>query len=205
MIIFITTARGHRGSMYSDFTIEDKESFLKTKTANRFSYVNSRARLLKDMSLKEFEEIFQPTNFTPKQITSIFRKDISDKYGMHKIKSQIQTIKKKDLVEGSIYEGLNDNEYWLYLGKCSWTREKGLDKTDKVGLLWKRVYKTNDSFSFRKTSTIVYPNIIKGIKKLKKLVLEDFDTGLEFSNNYSIEGTPYRSKENYTLTIDYLK
>jgi hypothetical protein len=180
-IIFTETSSGDRTNIMSSFQLWSKESFLKQILATekkyhgryRYGYVDGAwVSLLKDMSLSEFEEVFSTDEiekFTPEQITEFFRKEISEKYGEHKIKAAIKLLSKKELVKGTVYEDLQGVQY-LYLGKGKLKIEqnpgygKNELKEEKQGEVFSYTYGEKE-FS---NSDLTGINVIKGIKKLVK-------------------------------------
>ena len=87
--IFTVTTSGDRTNIMTGFPLWDKEMFLENvkKGTNygryRYGVMGGHVWLLKDMSLIEFDQVFSPEEFTAKEITELFRKEISLKYGEH--------------------------------------------------------------------------------------------------------------------------
>ncbi|BAO04825.1 DNA-binding protein [Clostridium botulinum B str. Osaka05] len=127
MYIFMGTWRTSRGGLGAGIEVFDKEKLVnKIKSSEqkgwlhqlRYAKVNEGySELLSLMSLSEFEEVFDPSIFTPKEITTYFRKEISEKYGEHAIRKTLKRIPKKELKIGGLYKADTDEEYF-YLGKC---------------------------------------------------------------------------------------
>lgn len=121
-LIFIPTFSGDRTNIMAGFQLLSKEQFLKgikdSKLSGRIRYgkVGGWVSLLKEMHLDEFEENFSPEEFTKEEITELFRKDISMKYGIHGEKAKIKPLTKKELEPGFIYTDFTGNDY-LYLGE----------------------------------------------------------------------------------------
>lgn len=127
MYIFMGTWRTSRGGLGAGIEVFDKEKLInKIKSSEqrgwlhqlRYAKVNEGySELLSLMNLLEFEEVFDPSIFTPKEITTYFRKEISEKYGEHAIRKTLRRIPKKELKIGGLYKTDTDEEYF-YLGKC---------------------------------------------------------------------------------------
>lgn len=130
--IFTITASGDRTNIMASFPIWNKEMFLKHvkegKNYGRYRYgtIGGYMTLLKEMDLLEFDSVFSPEDFTAKEITELFRKEISLKYGEHAEKAKIKPIAKKDLERGCVYKDFSGQSY-LYFGEV----EKTTDKTYK--------------------------------------------------------------------------
>jgi len=86
-------------------------------SAIRFAKIGSHADNLKCMSLKQYGELFLDAGFSKKQITSNFRKEISEKYGEHADRKEMKRIPKKQLVPGQSYK-VDSGDEFLFLGKC---------------------------------------------------------------------------------------
>lgn len=122
--IFTETASGDRTNIMSSFPLWDKEMFLervksqKSKYHGRYRYgkIGGYVSLLKDMLLEEFEQVFSADDFTIEQITEIFRKEISEKYGKHAEDKKIKPLSKKELERGCVYKDFSGSE-WLYYGE----------------------------------------------------------------------------------------
>lgn len=177
--IFIETASGDRTNIMSSFPLWNKEMFLdivknqKSKYHGRYRYgkIGGYVSLLKDMYLEEFELIFSAEEFTTEQVTEIFRKEISEKYGTHAEDKKIKPLSKKELERGCVYEDFQGLK-WLYYGEVEQITDTTYLKTYqsdkkplkvKIGLgfqhYWREEYKPS-----------VILDIIKSPKKLKKKV-----------------------------------
>lgn len=128
--IFTKTSSGDRTNIMTGFPIWDKELFFtdirKKLSSDRYRYgkIGGRMSLLKDMRLEEFNEVFKPSDFTSKQVTYLFRKEISEQYGEHAIKAKIKPLRKKDLERGGVYEDFSGRK-WVYYGEV----EQEIDRT----------------------------------------------------------------------------
>lgn len=127
--IFTITASGDRTNIMASFPLWDKETFIeqvkKGKNCGRYRYgkIGGYISLVKDMSLEEFDELFTSDTFTKKEITEIFRKEISLKYGEHGDKAKIKPISKKELERGCVYEDFTGQK-WLYYGEVERTVDR---------------------------------------------------------------------------------
>ena len=81
---------------------------------------NGNTELLKNMKIEEFESNFDPSIFTPGEITKYFRLEISRKYGTHMINREMKRIPRNELEIGRFYVADNNRKY-LYLGKVKST------------------------------------------------------------------------------------
>lgn len=171
--IFIKTKSGARTNILANFTLMDKKMFLEDLNKNskgywdqyRYGKIGGVVNNLKEMTLQDFEREFEANNFTSEQITKLFRKEISLKYGEHKELAKIKPLTKKDLVRGNVYEDFNGIKY-LYLGRV--IKEKTPDRKfngcvsiveEGLGFLWYGGY-INDENIFN-------CDVLKGIKRLK--------------------------------------
>ena len=125
MYVFMLTHRGDRTNIMANFMVVDTKAVIdhikgdgKTyDSAIRFAKIGSHADNLKCMSLKQYEELFLDAGFSKKQITSNFRKEISEKYGEHADRKEMKRIPKKQLVPGQSYK-VDSGDEFLFLGKC---------------------------------------------------------------------------------------
>ena len=207
--IFTETASGDRTNIMSSFPLWNKEMFLEKvrnqyKHIGRYRYgkIGGYVSLLKDMSLEEFESVFSPNDFTINQITELFRKEISEKYGKHAEDKKIKPLSKKELERGCVYEDFQGNK-WIYYGEV----EQQLDRTYlrtyqsgkkpveiKTGLGFKLYY------SGEKPSAVV--DIIKSPKKLKTKIE---NIKFELSSKYTYEtGKMYFQYMEYKLELNLL-
>jgi len=210
-IIFTETHRATRTNIAASFEFWSKEKFLinvkekkQYSSLYRYGYVDSGwVKLTKDMSLEEFETVFTPAeieSFSAKQITAFFRKEISEKYGEHKIKAAIKTLTKKELQRGIIYEDINGIKY-LYLGKVRLLTEqnpgygKNEVKEDKTGEGFKYWYSEKE-FEDKDCPNV---DVLKGIKKLVKAV-GTIDLKENYSYMHPKNGYHYYNTT-YTLTL----
>jgi hypothetical protein len=185
--IFTQTASGDRTNIMSSFPLWNKEMFLervnsqKSRYHGRYRYgkIGGYVSLLKDMLLDEFEQVFSADEFTTEQITELFRKEISEKYGKHAEDKKIKPLSKKELERGCIYEDFTGGK-WLYYGEVEqiidttyYETYKFLQKPVeiKVGLGFQYYYNAD-----HKPSHVV--DVIKSPKKLKSKV-----EGIKFQLN----------------------
>lgn len=182
--IFTKTHSGDKTNIMSSFPLWDINMFLKEVSDKkgwrerfRYGYIGGTMELLKDMRLEEFEQVFSGHNFTPEQITELFRKEISEKYGKHKELKEIVPLKKKDLVRGGVYLDLNNNRV-LYLGNIE--REefntKNNTKNIKIGNGFSYLYDTLP-FDIIRNSI----DIVSGIRKLKEYTGEVMELEKEYN------------------------
>ena len=164
-IIFIETSSGQRTNILADFRLVSKETFLKDKKANRFGKIDGYVKLLKHMDLSDFEETFtlnEMESFTKKEITDLFGKDVSEKYGLHKDMMEIKPLKKSEILPGNFYETIGiHKEIWLYMGKVETTHSSYNNPKEietKVGNL----FVEKSSWMTKETSC---STILKGLKK----------------------------------------
>lgn len=177
--IFIETASGDRTNIMSSFPLWNKEMFLervknqKSKYHGRYRYgkIGGYVSLLKDMNLEEFESVFSTDEFTTEQITEIFRKEISEKYGKHAEDKKIKSLSKKELERGCVYEDFQGHK-WLYYGDVEHVTDHTYLKTYqsekkpleiKIGLGFQSYWRAD-----HKPSAQI--DVIKSPKKLKTKV-----------------------------------
>lgn len=198
--IFTITSSGDRTNIMSSFPLWDKQMFLdnvkKGKNYGRYRYgkIGGSVYLLKDMYLEEFELVFSPAEFTVKEITELFRKEISEKYGEHAEKAKIKPLSKKDLERGYVYLDFNGAE-WIYFGEV----EQTIDRT-----YWRRYQsekqplEINKGYGFHwyyKDRTFnAEIDVLKAPKKLLKKV-EDVKIELESEYVYESGEQNWRSNE----------
>lgn len=133
-LIFIPTFSGDRTNIMAGFQLLSKGQFLQgvkdSKLSGRIRYgkVGGWVSLLKEMHLDEFEENFSADEFSKGEITELFRKDISMKYGIHGEKAEIKPLTKKELKPGFIYTDFTGNDY-LYLGEVEMETDSTYLKT----------------------------------------------------------------------------
>ena len=195
MYIFTETSSGDRTNIMASFPLWDKEMFLnQAKNTNnyhgrfRYGVVGGYVTLLKDMLLEEFETLFSAEDFTSKQITELFRKEISEKYGEHAEKAKIKPLSKKQLERGCIYEDFTGS-YWVYYGEVELTIDKTyLKRYDSekkplevskglgFGMVWESGFK-----SYKPSTKI---NVLKSPKKLIRKV---DSPRIEFNDTYKFE------------------
>lgn len=125
------THRGDRTNIMANFKVVTKEDFIayinegKAKPywgeQYRYARIGGLAKNLKDMLLKEYNEVFKPDTFTPNQVTGLFRKEISEAYGEHKEWNKAKPLSSKELVVGGVYKDVKGN-IEVYLGKVLFTQ-----------------------------------------------------------------------------------
>lgn len=169
--IFTKTSSGDRTNIMASFQLWDKEMFLEDVKQNhkygryRYGKIGGWVMLVKDMSLEEFDSIFSPADFTKEQITDIFKKEISLKYGVHAEQAKIKPLGKKDLERGCLYKDFN-NSIYLYLGKVRKTevfKRKELNYT-KEGYGFRYVWSAEKTIDFSKLADDT--EVLKSIKRL---------------------------------------
>ena len=165
--IFTETASGDRTNIMASFPLWDKDMFLaaiKTEKEGRYRYgkIGEYMSLLKDMRLEEFETVFKNTDFSEEQITTLFRKEVSEKYGRHAADKAIKPIPKKELCRGCVYEDFTGKK-WVYFGEVEKTVEN-----------YKKQVKISKGLGFNYYYNDYTPGveitIIKSAKKLKSKV-----------------------------------
>lgn len=133
--IFTKTCNSSRGGLMVNFPLWDKKMFIfhflksgkEWRDQYRYGKIGSYMYNFKDMSLEEFDKIFPEQPFTVEQITELFRKEVSLKYGEHKRKSELKTVPAKDIVLGGIYIDINGDK-WVNLGLVKKIIDKGYYK-----------------------------------------------------------------------------
>ena len=177
--IFTETESGDRTNIMTGFPLWDKQMFLErlknkqNSLYGRFRYgkIGGYVSLVKDMRLEEFESIFSADDFTVEQITEIFRKEISEKYGKHAEDKKIKPLSKKELERGCVYEDFQGKK-WLYYGEVEHVTDYTYLKTYqsdkkpleiKVGLGFQGYYNAEHKPS-------AFLDVIKSPKKLKTKV-----------------------------------
>jgi len=175
--IFTSTTSGDRTNIMASFQLWDKEMFMEDMKKNshygryRYGAIGGWVNLLKDMPLEEFDTVFDAEEFTKEQITSLFRKDISLKYGMHGEQAKIKPLGKKDLERGCVYETVSGRQY-LYLGEL----EKITDSTYlKNYQSEKKPVEVERGFGFiwwyeNRKIDVCEAEVLKSIKKFAKKV-----------------------------------
>lgn len=173
--IYLITYSGDRTNIRADFKLYDKQSIIEEMKTNsrgrvRYGKIGGFVKLLKEMTLEEFESEFKDAGFDSETITDHFRKEISLKYGKHKEEKETKTLTLKQLKRWSIYEDFNGYKY-LFLGKVKVTdtsqSEYFSQKTvsEEEGNGFKRVWDSWDS-------NITDCQVLKTGKKLVKEVGE---------------------------------
>jgi len=211
-IIFTETASGDRTNIMSSFPLWDKEMFMEqvnkqSKYHGRYRYGNigGYVSLVKDMTLKEFDSIFKPEEFTKEQITDIFRKEISLKYGIHGEHAKIRPLGKKDLERGFTYETLTGQQY-LYLGQV----EKITDKTYlKTYQSEKKPLEIEEGFGFlwahSTWKTTITPSSVDVLKSIRKFAKKVETPKIELDQQYIYEsGKMHWSSSEKKITLNLL-
>jgi hypothetical protein len=205
--IFTVTASGDRTNIMASFPLWDKEMFLENvkqgKNYGRYRYgkIGGYVSLLKDMLLEEFDSVFVAEDFTVKEVTQIFRKEISEKYGEHAEKSKIKPISKKELERGCTYEDFSGGK-WVYLGEVEQVTDRTYLKryqSEKKPLEVVKGFGYMDNYYIDKYTyrTATYVTVLKSPKKLmKKLEIPKwglptkytYETGAQrWANEYKID------------------
>lgn len=203
--IFTATTSGDRTNIMASFPLWNKEMFLKNvkngKSNDRYRYgkVGGYMHLLKDMLLEEFDQIFSSEEFTIKEITELFRKEISLKYGEHAEKAKIKPLAKKDLERGCVYKDFSGATY-LYFGEV----EKITDKTYKKRYpSEKKPIEVEKGYGFG----WYYVNIefnadIQVLKSPKRLMEKVEGIKIEVEPEYTLEKSRgYYTKEEWKITL----
>lgn len=194
--IFMETSSGGRTNIMSSFQLWDKEMFVKQvkkqkKYHGRYRYgkIGCSVKLVKDMSLDEFHFLFKPEEFTKEQITDIFKKEISLKYGLHEQQAKIKLLGKKQLEKGSVYEASTGQQY-LYLGKV----ERITDKTYlKLYKSEKKPFTIETGLGFiRYRKGGISPNEVDIVKSIKKLVKKIETPKIKLEGRYIYESNEKR-------------
>ena len=190
MIVYMITYSGARTNIMADFQLLDKEGlieFLKKGAFGKIRYgkIGSYVKLLREMTLEEFELEFDGTLFDLETITEHFRKDISLVYGRHKQEKEMKAIPSKKLQKFHAYEDVHGSKY-IYLGKAErteiiGTREPVVQSGNGFISVWSKFEPTDQQMT--------YAHILKTSKKLVK------DLGKvehEFKDFYEVEyNRPY--------------
>jgi len=212
-IIYIKTHRGDRTNIMAGFQLWNKESFIKnvleTKKGYRDSYrygsVGGFVKNIKEMPLSLFDTEFGYTNhpFTEEQITEIFSKEISMQYGLHKKRSEIKAMSKKDLVIGKVYKVASNGDKNLYLGKVkrtttkpsqqSWKPDEVVSVEEGYGFLYISPYGGNITVEAYNVS------ILKNVKKFECFYSDGIELLPEYC--YTNRGYYYNSNTNTKLEI----
>lgn len=210
--IFTETASGDRTNIMASFPLWNKEMFLENvkkqgKYYGRYRYgkIGGYISLLKDMHLEEFDSIFSSDEFTVEQITKIFRKEISKKYGKHAEDKKIKPLSKKELERGCVYEDFTGNR-WLYFGDVEQIKDYTYLKTYqsdkkpleiKLGLGFNWYYKEDFEFSGG-------IDVLKSPKKLKNKV-ENIKVDLNKTYTYETGKRSFGWGANeYKITLNLL-
>ena len=168
--IFTKTDSEDRTNIMSEFPLWNKEMFLENvKLGNssgryRYGQIGGYVSLLKDMRLEEFLKVFSEGDFTKSQVTKLFRKEISEKFGEHLEKAKLKPLPSKILEVGCVYEDFSGGE-WLYYGKVK--------RTITVGYL-KNTYGENkviseEGYGFNYVGSVVTSvTILKSPKRLPR-------------------------------------
>lgn len=137
--LFFITQSGDRTNIMSDFKVIELPEMLnylseKTKWGNmvRYAYVGGTAQRLSLMKLEEFDEVFEGSSMSEKQLRE-FREEIRMKYGEQPVSKG--DVKRGDVLrEGSGHESVFldrieltqhhpevKNRHWSYANKPAWT------------------------------------------------------------------------------------
>jgi len=132
MLMYIITQSTSRSHIGAGIRIIDQEELIRIikgetekkgwrRDSIRYGEVNvGYTDLLKFMSLETFEANFDPSVFTPEQVTEFFRSEISEKYGIRSVTKTMKRIPKSELEVGRVYLTENKDEY-IYLGRVKET------------------------------------------------------------------------------------
>lgn len=225
MYVFIKTTGSSRCNIHAGFDVFDKDTLIRYIKSDkkgwgqlRYAKINGGgASLLSHMTLKEFEECFEPDTFTREEITRYFRKEISEKYGKHAVKATLPRISKKDLEIGRAYKVENGDIYY-YLGRCkgifyepaykmyySWSSPER--KREFEGYYFPRAYRRDEGFTDKTLedklvskyrtgeSSVYYPDCIKSIKKF----VEKLDHKIEVPRHFE-----HKDSSGRILKIEFL-
>lgn len=198
--IFTVTSNGDRTNIMSSFPLWNKQMFLdnvkqgKNNGRYRYGMIGGYISLLKEMYLEEFEQVFSPAEFTSKEITEVFRKEISEKYGEHAEKAKIKPLSKKELERGCVYEDFSKGK-WLYYGEVEQIIDKTYLRTYQYD---EKTLEINKGFGFHYyynginlTSNIT---VLKSPKKLMKKI-ENLNIHLEEQYIYETGRGNYSFRE----------
>jgi len=183
--IFTQTASGDRTNIMSTFPLWDKEMFLEHVKSGkgygryRYGHIGGYVHLLKDMSLEEFDQLFTVDDFTKEEITELFRKEVSLKYGEHGEKAKIKPLSKKELERGCVYEDFSGNN-WLYFGEVEQTidstylktyrsEKKPIEVKNGIGFIW---WYKNIENTIKATDVYVLKSPKKLMKKVEGIKIE---------------------------------
>jgi hypothetical protein len=206
--VFTCTESGDKTNIIASFPLWDKGMFLASvkesikKGRYRYGKIGGYMHLLKDMKLEEFNELFPAGTFTEKEVTSLFRKEISLVYGEHAVKAKIKAIPKRELERGCVYKDVNGAEY-LYFGEV----EKTIDKTyqeryasDKKPIEVEKGY----GFEWYYNSKKIDANITV-LKSPKKLVEKVEGIKIDLKEEYVLENSrDYYTREHWKTTLRLL-
>ncbi len=208
--IFTVTASGDRTNIMADFPLWDKEIFLENMKKGkgyggryRYGRIGGYMSLLKLMLLEEFDKVFSPDEFTKEQITELFRKEISLKYGEHAEKAKIKPISKKDLERGCVYKDFG-GQLFLYFGMVEQTTDTTYKKTYQSEKKPVEV-KTGHGFEWFYNEKSISASNIDILKNPKRLMEKVEGIKIELLPEYIRETSRgYYSKEEWKITLKLL-
>lgn len=218
--VFIISHSGDRTNIISNFKVVNKEDFIKeVKTAStkrwrsetfRYAPIGGTADNVKYMSLETFEELFKEDDFTPQEITRNFRKEVSEKYGEHKLRKQLKNIPNKDLIAGRVYKKA-DGSLELFLGKLKrkiiYSNETHKN-TEQEGFGWLSVHETgfaeDGSYtkSWYKDSVLHRADVLKSNRKVVDVT--DYSIPLD-DYNKDVRDKSYWSQTVITTITERIK
>ena len=201
--IFTKTSSGDRTNILTSFPLWSVEMFIedvkKGPNRDRYRYgpIGGNMNLVKDMLLVEFELLFDLRSFTSEEITRVFRKEISLKYGEHRIKETLKYISSKEVVKGNSYIDHN-GEIWFFLGSVKRVKKENNFRDPFI--------KEEEGFGYiyRSVDTNKIASEVE-VFKTKKRFISKCEEQFKFESEYTHTTTPgYYNKTTYTTTLTLL-
>ncbi|WNN12418.1 hypothetical protein MA9V2_169 [Chryseobacterium phage MA9V-2] len=204
-VVYFKTTTGRYG-IHAGFLVFNKEQIIKTIKDDSYSGSirygiadgKTQSGLLSQMPIELFESEF-PDHlklFTAKQITAKFSKAISEKYGEHKIKAAIKTLKPSELKPGFIYQD-KDGHNEVFLGKATWTEshtKANKANVEKEGYAFMRMWQITQGTEDTNAENERMTRWVDVLKTKRKYVKE---VGRFVMKNIKSEYSYYRDERGY--------
>lgn len=201
--IFTKTSSGDRTNILTSFPLWSISMFIedvkKGPNRDRYRYgpIGGNMNLVKDMMLVEFELLFDPSTFTSEEITRVFRKEVSLKYGEHRIKKTLKHMPPKEVIRGNSYKDHNGG-VWFFLGSVKRVEKEDTYRNPRI--------KEEEGFGYIRS--VKYEDRISRnveILKSKKKFISKCEEQFNFESVYTHTNTPgYYNRIIYTTTLTLL-
>lgn len=201
--VFTKTSSGDRTNIMTSFPLWDIEMFIedvkKVPNRDRYRYgpIGGRMNLVKDMMLVEFDSLFDSSTFTSEEITRVFRKEVSLKYGEHKIKETLKYLSSKEILKGNSYKDHNGAQ-WFFLGNVKRVEKEDVYRNPRI--------REEEGFGYIRSVRNI-SNITRDVEilKSKKRFISKCEEQFDFDSEYTHTTTPgYYNRTVYLTTLTLL-